>query len=138
MAAPRRSLDPELAAWRDRAFRPASVEIPSAVRREAERRAIVRAIESSPNLDVAARRLGASRRTLLNRKHEYGLPAGQSGRPRALLPQSAGGKVGVVIAGAAALGVGFLVGRWWMRRRKQQPQSIFGSYVAGTRALASW
>lgn len=38
------------------------------------------------NIGVAARRLGASRRTLQNRMREYGIPRGKSGRRKRALP----------------------------------------------------
>lgn len=55
-----------------------------------DRSAVVSAINSSRNLGDAARKLGASRRTLQNRMRAYGIPRGQAGRPKEWLPYKKG------------------------------------------------
>lgn len=84
-----------------------------------EREAVVAAIESTANLNEAARRLGASRKTLWNRQHEYGLPPGQAGRRKQELPHASAGVAGVVSA-VAVVGVFFGVG--WLLRNKTETQ----------------
>lgn len=81
---------------------------------ELERRAIVHAIDTSPNKNIthAARRLGASRRTLQNRMRDYDIPEGEPGRPRELLPRRP--SQGDAAYGALALlGVAGLAYAWW-------------------------
>lgn len=79
-----------------------------------ERAAIVQAISSSSNLDDAARKLGASRRTLQNRMRHYGIPRGKSGRPRRKLKYSKKRKawsVGVAATAVAMISGAVLLGR---------------------------
>ena len=80
-----------------------------------ERELVAEAVAKSPNLNVAAREVGASRRTLQNRMREYGLPYGKSGRRRRDLagPSDLDGALVplVVIAGAVSLG-------YWLLKRK--------------------
>jgi hypothetical protein len=77
-----------------------------------DRSAVVSAINSTSNLGEAARKLGASRRTLQNRMRDYGIPRGQAGRPKEWLPYKSGSAIKTVLGvGAAVVGLVF-VGRW--------------------------
>jgi hypothetical protein len=78
-----------------------------------DRQAIVDAIHESPNLTVAARRLGVVRKTLQNRMRAYGMAKGQSGRPKKRLTYSRRRKL--YVAGAVAAGV--VLGVVVLRRR---------------------
>ncbi len=105
-----------------------------------EREAVVSAINTSPNLGVAARRLGASRRTLQNRMRFYGLPRGHSGRPKQALPKRGGG---VSAIGATDLlllgGVGaafYFAGRWLRGKETIVGADAGSRYVTGMLALA--
>jgi len=83
-----------------------------------DRTAVVSAINSSRNLGEAARKLGASRRTLQNRMREYGIPRGQAGRPKEWLPYKSGSTVKTVLGvGAAVAGV-VLLGRWLREKER--------------------
>ncbi len=92
-----------------------------------EREAVVAAIQSSKNLGVAARHLGASRRTLQNRMRFYGLPRGQSGRPKETLPfrvrHVAGMPIVLGVVGVVAVLAGALVVQRWLSRT-QTPQMV--------------
>lgn len=99
-----------------------------------ERRAVVEAIQSSPNITEAARKLGASRRTLQNRMRQFGLPPGKSGRPHESLPYKSliGGWTAGEVAFAAGLGIGaFFVGRWWGKKMKSAHQVGLDMLAAG-------
>lgn len=79
-----------------------------------DRDVLTKAINSSPNLSVAARRLDVSRRTLQNRMRSAGLPRGQAGRPRRSLSYhgESSGAAGL-IAAVAIVGAGvFLYKRY--------------------------
>jgi hypothetical protein len=82
-----------------------------------DRSAVISAINSTPNLNEAAHKLGASRRTLQNRMREYGIPRGKSGRPKEWLPYKSSTVHTVLGVGAVAAGV-ILLGRW-LRNRDQ-------------------
>ena len=93
---------------------------------EFERVAIVKAIDSAPNITQAARNLGASRRTLQARMRDYAIPPGTSGRPRQLLPR---GLRYVSLAGAAGV-VGLVVGLVGLSvylRRKAATTAVVGA-----------
>ncbi len=82
-----------------------------------DRTAVVSAINSTRNLGDAARKLGASRRTLQNRMREYGIPRGQAGRPKEWLPYKSGGSTVRTVVGGAAIVAGIvLVARYWRSR----------------------
>ncbi len=95
-----------------------------------ERDAVVSAINTSRNLGDAARKLGASRRTLQNRMRSYGLPRGKSGRPKESLPKRRGGPM---IVGPTDLlllgGVGaamYMARQWWLRPQSPAQLSVVG------------
>lgn len=85
-----------------------------------EKQAIVKALDTAPNITVAAKELGASRRTLQARMRDHGIPPGQAGRPRQLLPKGRRLPTGVAVTTGLALGgaLGVLVlVVWWARKR---------------------
>lgn len=84
-----------------------------------DRDAVVSAIRTAPNLTVAARKLGASRRTLQNRMREYGLPRGRSGRPKERLPYKHGAGFVEALGAVAALTGLVLAGRWLLARHTE-------------------
>lgn len=95
-----------------------------------EREAVVSAISTSPNLGVAARKLGASRRTLQNRMRFYGLPRGHSGRPRQALPKKHGahmiiGTTDLLLIGGVGAAL-FFARRWWQRPSSPARLSVVG------------
>lgn len=98
----------------------------------AERETIASAIHDSPNLGVAARRLGVARKTLYNRMRQYGMPHGKSGRPRIVVVSGDG--LGMLVSIAALFGAGWLAGRWWKQRNAP---TITGAsaYLHGTDVL---
>ena len=78
-----------------------------------EREKIASAIrDADGNIGIAARRLGASRRTLQNRMREYGMPRGRSGRRKRRLPYRSGSG----LLGGAALLAGAVLGYQFFRR----------------------
>ena len=101
-----------------------------------DRETLVAAVKGSRNLNVAAKRLDVSRRTLQNRMREYDLPRGRGGRPRAELSLGSGISLGDVAIGLAAIGGGFLLGRW-LSRRPSQPTVAGSPYVLGATVLGS-
>lgn len=101
---------------------------------EIEKQAIVKALDTAPNITVAAKDLGASRRTLQARMRDYAIPPGQAGRPRQLLPYSTslppGTKTALVVIGllvGAGLG-GALV---WRRLRASKTTTMVGLDLLG-------
>ncbi len=86
---------------------------------EIEKQAIVKALETAPNVTAAARQLGASRRTLQSRMRDYALPEGEPGRPRELLPYS-GSAFPEALSTVAVIGAAFGLGYWVWRRNKEQ------------------
>jgi hypothetical protein len=87
---------------------------------EIERSAITKALSTAPNITVAAKDLGASRRTLQSRMRDYGMPPGQAGRPRQLLPYAKlpAGTAVLVILGMLGLVGGVVFARWWQKRKQ--------------------
>jgi Bacterial regulatory protein, Fis family len=85
---------------------------------EIERQAIAGAL-AKHNVTEAAKTLGASRRTLQARMRDYGMPPGQAGRPRQLLPYKvhAGTAVFVVLGMLGIVG-GVAFARWWQNRKQ--------------------
>ena len=97
-----------------------------------ERTAITSAIASTPNLNEAAKKLGASRKTLQNRMRAYDLPYGKSGRPRELLPyRSSPVSLGGFLTLAAIAGGAFLTGRWLQRRSNSNNPYLVGADILG-------
>lgn len=77
--------------------------------RDVERSGIVSALaDAEGNITRAAGILGCSRRTLTNRMREFGLPHGQSGRRRRILPygQKKRGRWAAAAAAVAGLVLG--------------------------------
>jgi hypothetical protein len=72
----------------------------------AERQEIVEAINTTPNLAAAARKLNVARKTLFNRMKFYSLPAGKSGRPK----HKVGYRKRRALYTAGALAAGALIG----------------------------
>lgn len=89
-----------------------------------ERAAVAAAVSQAPNLNVAAARLGASRRTLQNRMREYGMGYGTPGRRKVELPKAKAAPLNAVewsvVGGALALLAGGALGILWLRRQEAQ------------------
>jgi hypothetical protein len=110
---------------------------------ELERQAIVKALEETPNKNItlAAKQLGASRRTLQSRMRDYDMPVGESGRPRHLLPKQRTSGFAEVLPGLAVVGV--VVGLGWLLLRDSDSRPhIVGDqssnpYLIGTDILGS-
>jgi hypothetical protein len=98
-----------------------------------ERDAVASTIRSSPNLNVAAERLGASRKTLYNRMREFSLPAGKSGRPRVELPHQVGSALPYALGALALVGLGYA---WWRAGKTSVQGEVARSIARGTRVLA--
>jgi hypothetical protein len=72
---------------------------------------ILRALSAAGGkIGVAAKSLGASRRTLQNRMRSYGIPRGRAGRPKRKLNYRKHRTLGTLGAMAALAGVAYLGG----------------------------
>jgi hypothetical protein len=103
-----------------------------------DRAAVISAINSTRNLNEAARKLGASRRTLQNRMREYGLPRGKAGRPKEWLPykRSSSSTVMTVVGVGAVIASVIMLRRWLATSDRVAgivDESPFASLTQGSR-----
>lgn len=102
-----------------------------------ERTAIVQAVNSTNNLDEAAEKLGASRRTLQNHMRDLGLPRGRAGRPRHELPFSSehsGVATGLLVLGGFGTAL-FFAHKWLSSRSPDVVGESTATYLLGINAV---
>lgn len=103
-----------------------------------ERQAIEQAVKSTPTLDHAADKLGASRRTLQNHMRALGMPRGKAGRPRHDLPFRSGphisGTTDLFLLGGVGAAL-YFAHRWLNRGATVAGSEHVDTYLRGINAV---